>query len=409
MNIAVVGLGKLGLPIAVTLAERANVIGCDNNHNHLAALASGEFKTSEPGVDVHSLGRIKHYSAAINAAVAVSQFTFLIVPTPSDTNGRFADLHVLAACHEIGRGLRESPGHTVVIVSTVMPGSTAGPIRLALEAASGLKAGRNFGLVYSPQMVALGSVIEDFTHPDLIIIGKYGDSLVEPLIQVYDRVLKSLPQIAVTTPINAELAKLSLNCAISAKLSFVNQLARLVERIPGADVDAITDIIGADRRIGRAYTKAGVMVGGPCFPRDLRAIATLPGGYWFHLLDYHNSDSLAAIVQTLKATKGTVGILGMSYKVGTDVREGALGTMLSEMLRAAGRTVVEESEGKACDEVVAASDVVVVTLPNDMYRGIAFETWSSKERVVIDCWRILRHLNVGTNITYIPIGVGPDK
>jgi UDPglucose 6-dehydrogenase len=409
MNVAVVGLGKLGLPIAVTLAEKMNVIGTDTNHNHLTALAAGEFTTTEPGVDVHALGRIKHYTGAVNAAAGASDFTFVIVPTPSDGNGRFSNEYVLAACKEIGRGMQGRNGQTIVIVSTVMPGSMDSSICLALESASGLRAGRDFNLLYSPQMVALGSVIRDFTHPDLLIIGKYGLSLTQPLLKLYDRILKSLPQIAVTDCINAELAKLSLNCAISSKIHFMNQLARVVENIPGADVDTITDIMGADRRIGRAYTKAGIMVGGPCFPRDLRAMSTLPGAVWFNRIAQHNETSWRSIAQTLRATKGVIGILGVSYKVGTDVTEESVGEHLQHAMLNSGREVHVDSTHTP-EEVVAMSDIVVVTLPDQRYSDISLAIWTLKPRIVIDCWRTLRHLHrAHEHLTYIPVGVGPWK
>lgn len=409
MKIAVIGLGKLGLPIACALAEKAEVIGVDRDPRVAEAVADG-VETSEPGVDVVSTGHIKHVLTDAAPAVAASEFTFVVVPTPSDHNGRFSNKYVLAACQEIGRGLQTVTDHTVVIVSTVMPGSTEGPIARALEHASGKRAGIGFNLIYSPQMVALGSVLEDFTHPDLIIVGRYGDSKYSGLLAVYDRILKTLPQIAVTDCINAELAKLSLNCAISSKVHFMNELARVVEKIPGADVDTITDIIGADRRIGRAYTRAGIMVGGPCFPRDLSAMATLPGAVWFGRIAQHNDDSLVAIMQTLRATSGVIGILGMSYKVGSSVREWSVGDILASTMTDRYRRTVHNDSAHTPAELVEMSDVVVITLPDDKYREIPLEVWTSKPRLVIDCWRILRHLSrAHEHLTYMPVGIGPWK
>jgi UDPglucose 6-dehydrogenase len=362
----------------------------------------------EPGVNVVSVDRIKKVTSDAAAAVAASDFSLVIVPTPSDRNGRFSNEYVLAACREIGKGLVSNPHHTVVIVSTVMPGSIDSEILRTLEYASGLRAGEDFGLVYSPQFVALGSVIHDFTHPDLILIGKYGHTKAEGVIAMYDRILRSLPQIAVTTPINAELAKLSLNCAVASKIHFSNQLARVVELIPGADVDVITDIIGTDRRIGKAYLRAGIMYGGPCFPRDVEALATLPGATWFCRLAEHNDDSLAALFRTVRATVGVIGILGTSYKVGSNVTERAVGTILCDYLRDACQREVHTDYMQTAEEVIALSDTVIVTLDDMDYRRVPREVWTSKPRVVIDCWRSLQHLDrCHEHLTYIPIGIGP--
>lgn len=407
MKIAVIGLGKLGLPIACALAEKAEVIGVDRDPRVAEAVADG-VATSEPGVNIVSTSRIKHVTSCIAPAVAASEFSFVIVPTPSDDSGRFSNDYVLEACKEIGRGIISNRNHTVVIVSTVMPGSIDNPIRLALEHASGVRAGEGFGLLYSPQFVALGEVIEGFTSPDLILIGRQGNSKVEGLLGVYDRILKSLPQIAVTTPINAELAKLALNCAIASKVHFSNQLARVVENVRGADVDVITDIIGTDRRIGKAYTRAGIMYGGPCFPRDVRALATLPGAIWFHRLSEHNEDSLERLISKVAGTEGVVGILGYSYKVGSSVTEDAVGAALQDTLTTRGRTVHVDYMHTP-EEVVNLSDVVVCALPDEHYRKVPTEVWMRKPRVVFDCWRVLRHLDGIPGITYLPVGIGPKE
>ena len=409
MKIAVIGLGKLGIPIACALAGKCEVIGVDRNPRVLEVLADGGDVTSEPGVNVVTTSRIKQLMMDAAAAVAITDFSLVIVPTPSDRNGRFSNEHVLAACKEIGKGLITNQHHTVVIVSTVMPGSMDGPIRLALEHASGQLAGDGFGLVYSPQFVALGSVIEDFTNPDLILIGKYGNSKAEGVIAMYDRILRCLPQIAVTTPINAELAKLSLNCAVASKIHFANQLARVVELIPGADVDVITDIVGTDRRIGKAYLRAGIMYGGPCFPRDVVALATLPGAVWFNRLAQHNEGSFLRLLSTVRGLRGVVGILGAGYKVGSNVTEHAVGTMLQAALRSHGVEVHIDSR-RTPEEVIALSDTVVVTLDDMEYRSIPREVWTSKPRVVVDCWRTLQHLDgCHDHLTYIPVGIGPRQ
>src|SRR5205085_8206166 len=173
---AIVGLGRLGCPMAAVFAAAGHtVVGVEVSEAHVRALNAGEPPVIEPGLEemlARSEGRLSatHDYAA---AVARADATFIVVPTPSGPDGGFSLDHVLPAVREVGVALRgASRRHVVVITSTVMPGSTLGPIVGALEESSGLQVGAGVGLCYSPEFIALGSVINDLTHPDMILVGE---------------------------------------------------------------------------------------------------------------------------------------------------------------------------------------------------------------------------------------------
>src|SRR5262249_32804959 len=179
-------------------------------------------------------------------------------------------------CEAIGRALRAKQRfHLVVLTSTVMPGTTGGPVRAALEEASGKRVGQDFGLCYGPEFIALGSVIRDFLNPDFVLIGESDLRSGAMLESLYKEVCENDPPVARMNLVNAEITKLSINSYVTTKISFANMLARICEKLPEADVDVVTAALGLDSRIGTKYLKGAVSYGGPCFPRDNRAFAAL--------------------------------------------------------------------------------------------------------------------------------------
>ena len=144
-----------------------------------------------------------------------------------------------------------------------------------LEKESGKRCGIDFGLCYSPEFIALGSVLRDFLNPDLLLIGECDARAGERVAAFYREALKiDVPAVRMS-PVNAELAKIALNTYVTTKITFANMLAELCEQLPGGDVDAVTQALGLDRRIGAKYLSGALGYGGPCFPRDNTAMARL--------------------------------------------------------------------------------------------------------------------------------------
>jgi Predicted UDP-glucose 6-dehydrogenase len=158
----------------------------------------------------------------------------------------------------------------------VLPGATRNGLLPVLEQASGKKCGPDFGLCYSPEFIALGTVIRDFLNPDLYLIGQFDARSGAALEDVNRSVCQKDPAVHRMTIENAEIAKIALNSFVTMKVSFANTLADICERIPGGDVDAVSDALGSDSRIGRKYLTGGMGFAGPCFPRDNVALTSVP-------------------------------------------------------------------------------------------------------------------------------------
>jgi UDPglucose 6-dehydrogenase len=419
MRISVVGLGKLGAPLSAVFASKGfEVIGTDLNSRYVEAINAGRAPVDEPHlqqlIDAH-----RHSLRAtldLAEAVADTDITFVIVPTPSDSSGRFSNAAVIEAMSTVGAGLRRKDGyHLVVITSTVMPGSTGGEIREALERHSGRCVGPKLGLCYNPEFIALGSVVRDMLQPDMILIGESDPQAGDILEQVYARSCDNRPAIRRMNFVNAELTKISVNTFVTTKISYANMLADICDRLPGADVDVVTQAVGSDSRIGKKYLRGAIGYGGPCFPRDNVAFGTLARelGARAELaeatdtLNRYQIERVFGAVEAHLPDGGPVGVLGLAYKPDTSVVEESQGLALLSRLLDAGRRVIAydpkampaahatlrrafEAAATAAECVRAASLVVVMT-PWPEFREIpesAFERAGSR-LTVIDCWRVV--------------------
>jgi UDPglucose 6-dehydrogenase len=254
---AVIGLGKLGTPLAACLAARGiRVIAADVDARKVDATNRGEPAVHEPGLAelIHeSKGRLSG-TTDVEAAVADSEVTFIVVGTPSEATGGFSLRYVLPACEKIWNARRKKEGfHLVVLTSTVMPGATAREVLPALEKASGKRCGVDFGLCYNPEFIALGSVIRDFYNPDFVLVGESDVKSGDMLAEIYKHVCKNSPQVARMNFVNAEITKLSVNTFVTTKISFAKMIARLCEKLPGAEANVVTGALGKDTRIGAKY------------------------------------------------------------------------------------------------------------------------------------------------------------
>ena len=446
-RISVIGLGKLGAPMAAASASRGlRVIGVDADTAKVQALHDLRAPVFEPGLPEllrASAGRLSA-TQNIEEAVRESDATFIVVATPSEPSGGFSLKYVLPVCEAVGRALRSKRDfHVVALTSTVMPGTTGGPVREALEHASGNVAGRNFGLCYNPEFIALGTVIRDFLNPDFLLIGESDPKSGELLEDLYRRVCENKPTAAHMNFVNAEVTKLAVNTYITTKISYANMLARICERLPNADVDVVTSALGLDQRIGGKYLKGAISYGGPCFPRDnlaLAALADLVGApdeiaRMTHHFNQGQIAWLADLAQKMALPGETIGILGLTYKSNTDVVEQAPGLLLAEELVSRGvavaaadpagsenarRVLGERVRFLPAAECITDSSVVVVTTAWAEFQQIPLTEWTRPvapsrngshsqaggERTVIDCWRALPQLRNAAGVRYMSLGVG---
>src|ERR1700676_1193556 len=359
-SVSVIGLGKLGAPMVAAMAARGvQAIGVDSDAAKVEIIGQGLPPVFEPRLAetlILAQGRLTA-TQSVEDAVRDSDITFIVVATPADTDGSFSLRYVLPVCEAIGRALASKREyHVVALTSTVMPGSTGGDVRETLEKASRKRAGTDFGLCYSPEFIALGSVIHDFLNPDLLLIGESDERAGALLESLYRSVCENQPPVARMNLVNAEIAKLAVNTYVTTKISFANMLARLCEKVPGASVDAVTGAIGLDSRIGGKYLKGAISYGGPCFPRDNLALIALADRVGAsselpratHEFNRAQILRLADIVEEHLGAGEAAGILGLTYKPNTDVTEEAAGLLLAqELARRKIRTVAFDPEGHA--------------------------------------------------------------
>jgi len=436
MNISVIGLGKLGLCTAACFAAKGHrVVGVDNNPGHIAELHAGTCPIAESGLpellDTAQANMIftTDYAKAIHEA----EVTLIIVPTPSNSDGAFSNVYLEAVLKELGPTLKEKDGfHIIDIVSTVMPGTCDRVFRPLLEGLTGKTCGKDFGLVYNPEFISLGSVIRDFLHPDMVLIGAsdvYSGNTVRDL---YASMVESSPQYAVMNLINAEIVKLSLNCFVTMKISFANELAALCGATPGADVDTVTAALGADSRIGPKYLKGGLGFGGPCFPRDNRALQHYAASKGLALrlspavtqVNDDVVDRLFATITKLVAQPGPVALLGLAYKPGTHIVEESPAIILAHRLAEVGYVLrlhdplavklssQELTElGKLCASPYQAVEGARIVALMTQWPEYASLDWSRLEHAagpdpwLLDCWRVAR----GTllhRFSYLALGLG---
>lgn len=439
IRFSIVGLGKLGASMAAAIASRGfDVIGVDVSQRAVDLVNAGHAPVQETNLEELIAANKERLRATLSHRDAVlnSDVTFVIVPTPSDERGAFSLQYAAWAFREIGRALKEKESyHNVVLTSTVLPGATRYGLLPILECESGKKCGKDFGLCYSPEFIALGSVIQDFLNPDLTLIGEFDERCGSQLESCYAKIMLNNPPCMRMSIENAELTKISVNTYVTTKITFANMLADLCERIPGGDIDVVTNALGCDRRIGHKYLKGGLGYGGPCFPRDnvaLGFIARTLGSQaeLAESTDCKNRALPEKVVERLRPLirKGaTVAILGLAYKPFSHVIEESQGVYLAKALSKSGARVVaydplanEMARAELHDQAVilnsaaeclSQAEVVLITTPDPAFKSLkASDFDGAKSNVtVVDFWRILdKELMGKPNIRYIPFGRSTD-
>lgn len=333
--ISVFGLGKLGCSMLACFALKGwRVIGVDIIKDVVDQVGNGHSPVYEPDVEELLQANRNRISATLDTREALlnSDISFIIVPTPSSQDGSFSTEYVEIAIAEIGSILREkSTYHTVVVTSTVLPGDMQ-KIKRLLERTSKKVCGQDFGLCYNPDFIALGSIVHDFLNPDMILIGESDSQAGDILESIHKELVDSHPNIHRMNFYNAELSKIALNSYCTLKITFANKLAELCEAMPEGDANVVAQAIGDDSRIGRKYFRGGLSYGGPCFPRDNRAIANAALRYGVdmplaRLTDTINNEQKniripQRIISLLEERDNpSIAVLGCTYKKDTSLTE----------------------------------------------------------------------------------------
>ncbi|MCW5960444.1 MAG: UDP-glucose/GDP-mannose dehydrogenase family protein [Pyrinomonadaceae bacterium] len=438
-DVSVIGLGKLGASMAAVFAYRGfNVIGVDVNERAVELVNQGKEPVQETDLEKYISENKDRIKATMSheEAVLSSDVSFVIVPTPSDENGSFSLQYASWAFKEIGKAIGKKEGyHNVVLTSTVLPGATRHGLIPILEKESGKKAGEGFGVCYSPEFIALGSIIQDFLHPDFTLLGEFDKKSGDQIEEIYSRVMMNDAPCKRMSLENAELTKISVNTFVTTKITFANMLADLCEKIPGGDIDVVSDALGTDKRIGRRYLTGAIGYGGPCFPRDNVALSYIAKklGLRTELAETTDrcnramSEKIVEKIRPLIKTGDTVAVLGLAYKPMSHVVEESPGVYLADTLSKAGARVVaydplanESARAALTGNVVILESlkdcldqatVVLITTTDDEFKRLKVEDLVKEGETVtvVDFWRILSNeLKGNSSINYFAVGTSSD-
>jgi UDPglucose 6-dehydrogenase len=346
MKVAVIGVGHVGLVTCATLAHLGHeVAGIDVDADKIALLKSGHVPFYEPRLpelvaEGFEQGRL-HFSDDPAEAIPGSEVVFICVGTPADAGGQAN----LAAVERSATAVaRHASGTTVVVEKSTVPAGTAARVRETLRRERPDVA---FHVVSNPEFLREGQAVVDSLEPDRILVGADDAEGLQTMRRLYEPLTDHGHRMIETDVVTAELSKHACNAFLALKISYANALARISELV-GADVEAITDVMGTDPRIGPAFLKAGLGYGGYCFPKDVAAFQSFSSklGYPFPLLSEiarindEAIDAAVAMVQDLvwNLAHKRVGLLGLSFKPGTD------DIRLSPALALARRLIALEAE-----------------------------------------------------------------
>jgi UDPglucose 6-dehydrogenase len=356
MRIAIVGTGYVGLVSGACFSEfGVDVVCVDQDRTKIDRLQRGEMPIFEPGLEAlvaknAAAGRIS-FTTDLAAAVAGAEAAFIAVGTPSRRGDGHADLsYVYAAAEEIGRALT---GYTVVVTKSTVPVGTGRKVAAILRR---VRPQGNFDVASNPEFLREGSAIEDFMRPDRVVIGTDSDQARAVLRALY-RPLYLIETPMVFTDIEtAELIKYAANAFLATKITFINEMADLCERV-GADVQEVAKGIGLDGRIGRKFLHAGPGFGGSCFPKDCRALvrtaheAQSPLSIVETVVRVNEARKLSMADKIIDACGGvvagkTVAVLGLTFKPNTDdMRDSPSLAILPRLAAAGARIRAYDPEG----------------------------------------------------------------
>lgn len=333
MKITVIGTGYVGLVSGTCFADSGNDVTCvDIDADKVELMRSGTVPIYEPGLN-HVFDRAIRenrltFTTNLEEAFKESEMIFLCLPTPPGADGQ-ADLSfVLGVADELGDLFNKYPGYRVVVNKSTVPVGTADKVNDKISS----KTDQEFDVVSNPEFLREGAAVEDFMKPERVVVGTRSQQAAQMMTRLYEPFVRSGNPIIVMDERSSELTKYAANAMLATKITFMNEIANICEKV-GADVDNVRRGIGTDSRIGKRFLFAGIGYGGSCFPKDVQAIhyTAEQNGYNFQILDSVmkvNENQKVSIVKKMKEYYGdslkgkTIGIWGLSFKPETDdIRE----------------------------------------------------------------------------------------
>ena len=411
MRIAMIGTGYVGLVSGACFSEFGiDVVCVDLDANKIAGLESGQVPIFEPGLETLVANNVEKgrlsFTTSLNEAVASSDAVFIAVGTPSRRGDGHADLsYVHAAAAQIAEAL---DGYTVIVTKSTVPVGTGKEVERIVRAT---RADADFDVVSNPEFLREGSAIEDFMRPDRVVIGTDSERAQELMRALYRPLSLIETPILFTNRETAELIKYATNAFLATKISFINEVANLCERV-GADVYDVSRGMGLDGRIGKKFLHPGPGYGGSCFPKDTLALVKTAQDYEAPVriveavVDINDQRKKEMASRIVTACDGSVvdksiAVLGLTFKPNTDDMRESPSLDIVPALQAAGAVVrafdpegMEEAKKVLQDvvwcvdayEAIGGSDAAVIVTEWNEFRSLDFERMKDmmKSPVLVD-------------------------
>jgi UDPglucose 6-dehydrogenase len=438
MKVTVIGTGYVGLVTGACLADVGNDVLClDLDQRKIDTLNGGGIPIHEPGLDAvvarnRAAGRLR-FTTDVAASVAHGQIQFIAVGTPPDEDGS-ADLsHVVAAARNIGRHMQ---AYRLVVDKSTVPVGTADAVRAAIrEELAKRKAEFSFSVVSNPEFLKEGAAVEDFMRPDRVVIGSDDEEATRIMRSLYAPFQRSHERLIVMDVRSAELTKYAANAMLATRISFMNEMANLAERL-GADIENVRRGIGADPRIGYHFLYPGVGYGGSCFPKDVQALerTAAAAGVKLEILpavERVNASQKRVLVEKLVRRFGEdlsgmrIAVWGLAFKPGTDdMREAPSREVIAGLLARGARVsaydpaAMDEAKRVFGDEprivyadspmhAVEGTDALVIVTEWKEFRSPDFDAIRAalKTPVIFDGRNLYEPADVArAGLEYFPIG-----
>ena len=437
MKIAVVGLGFVGLSLTSVLSAKGyDIIGIDIDEQKCDKISNGISPFFEPELEKTLRNGLKKKLKISNdfSLITNCDFIFVTVGTPQNTNGSI-DLSIIKkAISSIGQNISQSKKKPIIFIkSTVIPGTIKKIILPILEKKSNKKAGKDFGLISNPEFLQESSAIKDTKFPHVVVLGNTDNKFVDKAKKLFLKLHPNVP-IIITNHQTAEMIKYANNSFLATKISFINQLSNICQKIPGANIDDIGKTIGLDPRIGKLFLNAGPGYGGSCLPKDMKALinfANITGvnPLLLNAVEEVNTKQLEKIIQITKEKYGNLAskkitILGTAFKPNTDdIRDSIAIELIKKLLKQKAKITIHDpkaikntreifkekiSYAKTIEDALTKSQCVIIMTQWKQYEKLSNNQFKyMTKRFVIDCRRML--VKKQLDVDYYAIGLGKQN
>ena len=441
-KISVIGVGYVGLCTAVGLASKGfSVIASDVDEEKITKINKGVPTFYEPGLQEKlsesiQKGNLQGVVGKTDQLIEQTDLTFVAVGTPSKPDGSIDLTYIESAACNIGKALKHKNSyHVTIIKSTVVPGTTQNVVKPLLEEESKKKCGADFGLCMNPEFLRQGSAFHDTLNADRVVIGSYDKQSGDKLEALYkDFYSAHTPPIIRTTLSTAELIKYASNAMLATKISFINTIANMCEKIPGADVKVVASAMGLDKRISPLFLDAGFGYGGSCFPKDVKALIACSKtfGYVPELLEstenVNKKQPLKAVEfcrEQLGSLEGKkIAVLGLAFKPDTDdMREARVIPIINQLLNEGANVTAYDpvaipiakiifndkiSYAPSALKCIKDADACIIVTEWEEFKKLTPEDFikNMKQPILIDGRRIFDPETFKTKTHFVALGLG---